>query len=238
MPFDPFAPDPGFKDDYDGTIVAARFALNDNGDTWSMELTVLADDGDETTVRKSLRKGTPWTSHDGGETITSTGKSTQQFHKESAYYKFLGHALRTDAAAELRSRSADLYQGYGPMHAAIWVGLRFHFETVADLDARVQDAEGNWGAAKDEHGTVVGVPIIQVTKYLGNAATNGKVETLFDVVDLQKLTTMAGLAHSHHDFQQAVMGLSDVHGESMLKNSTVKAHLNDKSWYEELKANA
>ena len=237
MPFDPFIGDTGLKDDYDGTIDSALFVQSDQG-SWQLQLVIKADDGEEPVIKLGIGAKSGFTSYDGGESVQ--GPSTEsRFNSSTGYFKFLNAAMRCGAAEELKTRSARLYDDHGPMHANSWVGLRFHFDVIYDLNAnRPNDETGKWEKIKDEQGNVVGAPVITPTKYLGVAESlpaNGQ-GSLMDNADLEKLTTAAQSSESYSQFAMMVMELIDADGNPMAKNKTVMSRLADQTWYEGLRS--
>ena len=245
---DEFTGDSGLKDDYDGVIVESEFEQSERGN-WQLHIKVAADDGDEVEYRYSVGgKDKGWTSYDGGETIQgATPKS--KFHDNSGYQQFIYKVMDTEAADELRERSASLYERRGPFHAALWMGLRFHWDVVTEKGRRANEA-GDW----EERDVQVSRP----TKFLGvtsleggqpkpaksnitpmptqaqTPSTNGAVE--ISEGDLKILTRLAVTNDTHEAFVDAVMEASGANGESFLKNKPVMKAVGKKDWYESVRS--
>jgi hypothetical protein len=244
--WDPFKGDTGLKDDYDGTITAAEF-LQDQRSKWTLQLTVHADDDEEPGIRLGLF-GDTWTSYDGGETVEGPTKKAT-FDARSAYHRFMAAAMKAGAEDELRDRSNDIYGGRGPMHAALWVGLRFHFDVI-NVPGNRQNEAGEWVKAEG------GIPVVLPTKFLGTASapsatsaapTSSPASTTTPAAqsngagsdihpdDLAVLKVHAS-SLEYAAFADKVMTLNGQDGQSMLKNKPVMAALANKDWYESLKS--
>lgn len=234
MGFNIFEPDTGLKEDYDGTIVDASFVQGDNLG-WSLQLTILADDGDEITPKFSLGAKSGFTSYDGGETVQGPSPTTK-LKESTSFYKFMNQCAKAGAAEDMKNRSDTLYDERGPLHAKFWVGFRFHFDVIMDKTARrPNDETGQWDLVRDATGAVVGAPISIPTRYLGiGSVDNGHQSSLMDNADLETITHLASITDDFTSFAQAVLDMKDSHGQPMAKNKTIMGKLNQK-WYEELR---
>lgn len=165
---DEFTGDSGLKDDYDGTIVKSEFEQSERGN-WQLHLVVAADDGDEVDYFYSVgAKDKGWTSYDGGETIQgATAKS--KFHDQTAMQKFIYKTMDTEAANVLRERSAGLYNRRGPFHAALWLGLRFHWDVVTEKQNRPQKKIVDGIETNEEEWVETDVQVSRPTRFLGVA---------------------------------------------------------------------
>lgn len=244
MSDDEFRGDTGLKDDFDGVISSAEFIQTQRGN-WALQLKIEAEDGDEVEQQYSVGgadKG--WTSYNGGETIEgATAKS--RYHIQSSIQKFIDVVMKVDGAGqELKTRSARDFGKRGPFHAALWTGLKFHWDVVDEMKARQDQETKEW---KD-----VPTPTMRPTKFIGvtgapalpalsSAPTPSAASTNQEASDITTpdLTTLRILANQHEDhgaFADAVMQAKDSGGMLFLKNRPVMQKLADKQWYESLKA--
>jgi hypothetical protein len=256
--WDPFKGDSGLKDDYDGTVTTAEFVQGQRGG-YSLELTIADEDQDETTIR--LGVGSGWVSLDGGETVENEGSGKARFNERTGYQRFIGAAMKSGGAEVLRQRSNDEYAGRGPMHAALWNGLQFHFDVV-HVPGQRPNGEGVW---EDVEG---GIPTVLPTKYLGEGAPQqvssagvgdaktGRASTKANPSATQTnsgtagtsasgsldihpkvLEEMTSLAHTldYGSWVDQVMMMKDDGGTPLAKNRPLMIKLGDESWYEELR---
>lgn len=119
---DEFDTDKGIRDDYDGTVKESFFQAGDQGAT-NLVLTVIADDGEEVEARYSV--GTDWASFDGGETVEHPSKS--KIRADSQLATLVERAMLCGAESVIRERAA----GKGQRTAALWPGLKFHWDVEA-----------------------------------------------------------------------------------------------------------
>lgn len=115
----------GLLDDFDGIVTGARFDTPSNyagGGQPLLELTVLADDGNETTGRYSLGNVGQWEIiNDGEEVVSRVGK--QKFVSTSKYGKLIERLTQLDPSC------LQTIIGRGnPRMAEVWIGLRFHWK--------------------------------------------------------------------------------------------------------------
>lgn len=256
---DLLTPDTGLKEDFDGTIFAAEWVANQKGN-YSLTLRVLADDDDEVEIRLNLGPTTKnWTSYDGGETVTNQSSNRGKFHLQSDYFRWLAAASKAGAEEEIRERGRKRFDGagQGPRHAALWLGLKFHFDVVNEPGRR----SGEDGVWKD-----VEIPAIRPTKYLGSgeeeeketpapkarktppasrAQTNSPPSTSvsphangpeISSDDLAILRQLAGQAADYESFADTVMETEDSDGVVFVKNRAVMTAMADESWFEGLKS--
>jgi len=252
---DEFQGESGLKEDWDGTIAIARFEQQGRGN-WALQMTSLADDGEEVRHRALSVGGADkgWASHDGGEEIMGTTVG-QKFHMQSAIQGFINRVMALDGAAdELRKRSKDLYESRGPMHAKLWEGLRFHWDVIQEprREPNPDNPSGSWVV---KAGEFVGVMVPE--RYLGVAdeapkahyvpqpsqqqtlpssapsSTNGGDISEADMVTL-KLIAMS--AETHKEFADAVMDTQGENGELLTRNPSVRKSLAKKEWWEALKS--
>lgn len=243
--WDPFKPDTGLKDDYDGTITSAEF-VQVNGGNYALQLVVTADDEEAPEIRLGCGKG--WVSYDGGETVEGPSAKAR-FHAMTAYAKFIGSAMKSGAGDELQGRSQRDHQGRGPMHAALWQGLRFHFEVLNEPGDMPDPNGGTKWIPNPE-----GVNRVAPTKYLGtteestsspdskktsSAQSSGTANTTSpsDSIHPADLATLTQHANEL-DFEpwvDHIMTLKDQSGSLFIKNKPVMALLASKDRYEALK---
>jgi hypothetical protein len=230
MPYDPFAPDTGLKEDFDGVIESALFVQNDSA-AWQLQLVIKADDGDEITPKYNLGAKSGVVSYDGGETV-SPPRPNFKFNNNVSYWKFMQQCFEAGAGDVLRERSEGLYDNQGPFHANLWKGLRFHYDVIMDTTAREPDPdkEGSWRAVPG--GRAVMIP----TKYLGSSVTVNAQPSLMDAADEEAVKVAARMSDSWKDFAETVSQITDANGQPLAKNRAVMAQLADQSWYESLKA--
>jgi hypothetical protein len=224
MPYNPFEGDTGLKSDYDGTIDSALFIQEQNG--WRLNLVIEADDGESAVLK--LGVGKAFTSIDGGETVQVPGSNTPKYNSNTAMYRFMRAAMDAGAGEVLMDRSEKLYEGLGPFHANMWVGLRFHFDVEMDMDAQRMNEAGGWEKVEG------GRPWIKPTEYLG-LVEEKKAEGAINDADMASLVATAKAATDHRDFMTKVMGLEADDGTKMAKNTAVVVRLKDESWFEALK---
>jgi len=119
---DPWEGTSGLRDDFDGTIVSARFTYDseyNNGNTLIARLEIEPDDGGEPEVLK-LSTGSGWEDDEKGKKAKrEDGKDPSGFNKSCNYYRFSAAALETDFA-EIARKSK-------PWEAEVWEGHNFHF---------------------------------------------------------------------------------------------------------------
>lgn len=158
----------------------------------------------------------------------------QRFHERSSIQQFINAALKAGAEDELRERSAKLFNRRGPMFAALWLGLRFHWDVVKEATQRQNQVTKEWEDAE--------VSILRPTRYLGKAtststptplapASNGEISET-DMTDLRLL------AMNHEewgDFCDSVMKATDTTGTPYVKNPAIRKNLSKKDWYESLR---
>ena len=159
--FDPFAGESGFKDDYDGMVDDAWFATQENyGDTVMLHLKVVADDGEE--VENRYPCGPDWATYDGGETVEHTKGDRKGFNKNTRYFGLIEAAMGLAGVEEvLRRRSAEL-AGKGPKAAALWKGLRFHWNVKTETK-KFKDRDTGEMIERD-------VSVVLPTVFLGEGA--------------------------------------------------------------------
>lgn len=142
--YDPFKTDSPFKDDYDGEIVEAWFGIAENyGDNLLAFLKVVADDGEEVENRYGMGGG--WNSFDQGETVEhekATPDNPKHFINTTAYAQLMAAAMESGAEDELRRRSRDELNNMGPRAAALWKGLKFHWEVKTETGTRKDRTTG------------------------------------------------------------------------------------------------
>lgn len=245
---DEFTGDSGLKDDWDGTITEAEFEQGQRGN-WQLKLHVAADDQDDQEFIYSVGgKDKGWSSFDGGETIQGPSAKAR-FHVKSGIQKFIDAAMKTDASEELKQRSKNLYDSRGPFHAALWVGLKFHWDVVEE-DGQRSDSEGVWHDEK--------VQAVRPTRFLGAgtaatstsssgpatttngtaaASSNGSTATdSISEADLKTLTRLAKMHDDHGEFVDAVMDESSESGEKFIKNKPIMKLIGKKDWYQTARA--
>jgi hypothetical protein len=122
---DEFDTDKGVKDDYDGIIVEAYFQAGEQGDT-NLVLKKAADDGD--VVEDRYRIGQDWASFDGGETVEHPSRS--KIRSDSQLAILVERAMGSGAEDVIRERSIANGRK-GQRTAALWPGLRFHWDVEA-----------------------------------------------------------------------------------------------------------
>lgn len=140
--YDPFAGESGLKDDYDGIIVDAWFATDpkyNNGQTLLVFLKKHDEEtGEETEDRYAC--GPDWGSYDGGETAEHPKGEQKGFNNQTAYYELISTAMEAGGEEEMRRRSSVELGGRGPKAAALWKGLRFHWEIKTET-RKIRDRE-------------------------------------------------------------------------------------------------
>lgn len=244
---DEFTGDSGLKDDYDGTITTAEFEQSERGN-WQLRLVVSADDGEEVPYLYSVGgKDKGWQSFDGGETIQSPSAKSR-FHVNSAMQKLIDRVMAIPEASEvLRERSATTFDHRGPFHAALWLGLRFHWDVVTEKQNRPKEGTDEW----EERDVQVSRP----TRFLGEAkgkvsgstgtanststpaspSTNGNTSTDITEEDLKLLTRLAATNETYEEFVDAAMDATGSNGETFLKNKPVMKLVSKKDWYASVK---
>ena len=140
--FDSLALGSNLKEDFTGVIRDAQFVKSDRGDNWQLRVWIDADDGDE--VEQGYGVGGDWASYDGGQTIEHPKGERTKINNQTSYAGWITAAVKSGAEEELRGRNRDLNnQGYRA--AALWTGLRFHFDVVevpGRTRLKVKNAEG------------------------------------------------------------------------------------------------
>lgn len=244
--YDPFKPDTGLKDDFDGTVITEEFKQSDYGN-YGLVLTVEADDGEVIELRP-LGCGKDWKSVDGGESVEGpSAKST--FHVNTGMSDWISFAMKAGAEEELRRRSKDEFSGRGPMHAGLWHIMRFHFDVVEQKANRQNRETKEWEE--------VTVNVVRPTKYLGTAtevkssgtpspstaSTSSVSQTAFHsngantTIHPTDLATLQTLAQQHPftKWVDKAMMLKGVDGELLLRNNAVKAMLSSEEQYNSLR---
>jgi hypothetical protein len=242
------SPDSGLKEDFTGTIFEAEWVQGQRGG-YSLQLKILADD--EEVVQVNLGAGKDWVSYDGGESVKGPGPRAK-FNERSGMWRWISAAVKAGAGDELKRRDRERFNGKGPLYAAVWLGLRFHFDVVKEPGDR-PDEKGEWKPVEG------GIPAIRPVKYLGSGEESEK-ET--PKVETQKLTRtkrpaptttpsngadisendleiLKGLATRHNDYGQfadAVMETEDSAGVVFAKNRNVMMRLSREEWFEELRS--
>lgn len=229
MPYDPFQPDTGLKEDFDGVIESALFRQNDQA-AWQLQLVIHADDGEDVTPTFNLGAKSGVVSYDGGETI-SPPRPNFKFNQNVGFSKMMKTYMAVPGAADvLYDRSNKLYDGLGPFHANLWVGLRFHWDVIMDLEGRRMDED-----TKEFKKVPGGVAVMVPTEFLGVATTTSATPTLMDFADLEQVASIAKTSGSWKEFAEAVSQIKDAHGQPLAKNPQFAAQLGDVGWYESLK---
>lgn len=122
---DPWAGTSGLRDDFDGTIVSAKFIYDSeyfNGDALLMTMEVTPDDGGEPEILK-LSVGKGWDQDaKGAKAKREDNSDPKGFNKSTNYFRFCAAALETDFAPTLRENV--------PWDASIWEGQNFHFNRL------------------------------------------------------------------------------------------------------------
>lgn len=158
--YDPFEGESGLRDDWDGRIDDAWFAINPNANnamTCYFKVTDL-EEGDEVELRYGC--GPEWGSFDGGETIEHPKGDQKRLNNSTAYFAFVKSAMDAGAEEVLRSRSKEL-GGRGPKDVNLWKGLAFHFEV--EQETRNMPDRDNPGKRID-----VTITRTLATKFLGD----------------------------------------------------------------------
>jgi len=257
---DEFSWDSGLKEDWDGVVKDSIFIQQDRGN-YALQLISLADDGEEVVHRPLSVGGADkgWHSYDGGETIVGATEN-QKYHARSSVAGFIDAAAKSGAEAELRRRSTGLYGSRGPYHAALWVGLRFHWDVVTVIQQRQNQQTKEWEDTQ--------VQIMVPTRYLGTAEMQQQqlqpqqvqpqqtpppaqsIQQQIPTTTFQQPATNGGipeedlvnlklLAMEHEEwgaFADAVLSGTATNGESYVKNTTIRANVSKKEWFDQLRA--
>lgn len=232
------------RDDWDGTIVYARFEQQNAGN-WALVLKSVDEATGEEYTHQPLSVGGKdkgWVSHDGGEEIMGATLE-QRYHPRTRIAQWIDDCSKAGARPELLKRSKELYDRRGRFFAELWMGLRFHYDIKQVTEDRPdkENEGGPWVPTK--------VMAMKPTKFLGVAgvvpkesasttsspstsATNGDISA----EDLEILTGLAMKNDNHDKFVDAVMAAPDSQGEIFLRNPKIRPLLSKMSWYESLKA--
>lgn len=228
---DEFSWDIGIKENYDGTISNETLFKQQDRGNWTLTLVIDADDGDRPTINLSVGgadKG--WTSVNGGETLVNTFNKEAKYHVKSTIAQFINSAIDAGASEELKARSRELNNN-GPYEAALWWGMRFHFDAVEEEQNRRDEKTGEWNPQK--------VQVTKPIKYLGMADQAAETSQSTDGIDEDDMRTLVILAAQHDDrgkFADAVMKTPGKDGDPMLRNKAIMAKLSDKAFWDTLKA--
>lgn len=126
--FDPFKGESGFKDDYDGVVEEAWFAAGDYG--VNLHLKIIADDGEE--VENRYPTGPDWETFDGGDTVEHPKGERKGFNKNTRYFQLIGTAMGLEGVEGLLRERSRALDGKGPKAAALWKGLKFHWNVMTE----------------------------------------------------------------------------------------------------------
>lgn len=144
--YDEFSGGTGLVDDYDGTITDAFFSTDanyNNGQTLCLHLEVATDDTSNPEVVNLYPCGPDWASYDDGETAEHPKGEKQRFNGNTKVMKLIAAAIATgpEAEAEMRRRSRELFNGLGHRYAALWKGMKFHWNVQTE-DVKFTDKMG------------------------------------------------------------------------------------------------
>jgi hypothetical protein len=257
--FDPFKGGSGLKENFDGTITRVQFVKDAQARNWSAQMHIVADDQEEIEPKYGLGSG--WSSFDGGDSVEHENKSPHTlFNNQTAYWGWIAAAMGSGAEDLLRERNKAC-DNRGPQFASLWEGLRFHFDIVqAPIRVPVVGEDGKQtGEWKDsttprlipqkflglqgDQGSQTAAPTASTATTAGTASstttastggsTNGVAGSL-SAEDSAKLKVLAR-SNTFAEFVDAVMGLTDSNGVSMLENREVMAALSQESFYESMK---
>lgn len=243
---DEFSGDTGLKENFDGTITSPEFTQSQRGN-WGLHFTIAADDGEEVERTYSVGgadKG--WTSYDGGETIEGPSAKAR-FHVRSSIQKFIDDCMTAGAGDALRERSKTQFNSRGPFHAALWNGLRFHWDVVQRTEPSRTES-GEWvdketdvmvpvkflgvagGVQQSPQPAAQAAPTgdSQAASQAAVAASNGA-----DIheMDLKMLKGLAKSANDHGNFADLVMEAADHAGEPFIKNKAVMKKIGQEDFY-------
>lgn len=130
--YDPFEGESGLRDDYDGRIDDAWFAVNPNANNAMTLYLKVFDLEEEDELELRYGCGPDWGSFDGGETIEHPKGDQKRLNNSTAYFAFVAASMNAGAEEVLRARSKEL-DGRGPKDANLWKGLLFHFEVETSV---------------------------------------------------------------------------------------------------------
>ena len=165
--YDEFQGTSGLVDDYDGEITDAYFSTDanyNNGQTLCLHLEVATDDTSNPEVTNLYPCGPDWASYDDGATAEHPKGEKQRFNGNTKIMKLITAAMKSGAEDEMRRRSREEFAGVGHRHAALWKGLKFHWNVQTE-HVSFTDKLGN----KVERDTNVIVP----TEFLGIVGETG-----------------------------------------------------------------
>jgi hypothetical protein len=253
---DDFDPEPEsapswLKDDWDGTIMYARFEQQGQGN-WALQLVSIDKATGEEYRHQPISVGGKdkgWTSHDGGEEI-SGATADQRYHPRTNIAKWIDWCIAAGAKDEMLKRSREKYGRRGRFFADLWMDLEFHYDVVTVTEDRPDKTKEDgrpWIPTK--------VQVMKPTKFLGvgngnqlplsstpsttatatatSASTNGSG---INEADMATLTLIAMSAETHGEFADAVMDTEDASGTPFTKNPTIRKNLSKKEWWESLKS--
>jgi hypothetical protein len=241
--FDPYQPNfPNLKNNFDGVVAFGRFNTGDFG----MAYQPILEATDQDIVEPRYGVGRGWTSADGGATVRhESGRDNVGFDDGTAYMDLIVHMM--DAGAK-----DILYQRYdaglGPRFAENYNNLIFHWEITKRPVRRPASNED--GTPKlDEQGRRVWedqtINRLLPTKYLGvdeahggvavpSAATQDPLSALSSE-DQEKVVRAALDSGSYFQFIDALRGLTDSNGQTMISVEEIRQALATEEWYTSLR---
>lgn len=262
---DDFDPEPEqapswLKDDWDGTIMYARWEQQGQGN-WALQLVSIDKATGEEYRHQPISVGGKekgWASHDGGEEIMG-GTENQRYHVKSNIQKWIDWTMAAGAKGEMLKRSREKYERRGRFFADLWMDLEFHYDVVTVTEERPDKTKEDgkpWIPTK--------VQVMKPTKFLGvgngnqlslaisatsptstssvPSTTQSNTENGISTSDLATLKTIALAATTHAEFVDAVMDTNMAgpngkpgEGDLFLKNMYVKKNLSKEGWYLEMK---
>lgn len=250
--FDPFKPESGLKGDYIGSIVDAYFEPTQYGTVLQLKK-LDVETNEEVTDRYGC--GPDWATYDGGASIHHPSGVTKGFNGATAMSELIVASFKAGAEDVMRARSAQLYQNRGPMYAAFWKGLQFHWDVISEQKSfkdretgeqksqmvnRILPSKFIGEVPVDNVRPVTGTPQAQAQP-VGTTPANPVPADggPFSGVNPADQTTITNLAKTHPQpqFVDEVMSLNDsTTGQPLVHNANLIAALADPAFYESLKA--
>ena len=242
--FNPYKPGSGLKDDFDGVIVDGVFTTDPQSGATSIILMVQADDGDEWPARYGCGNG--WESYDAGVSVKHPGGNRQLFNASTAYSDFMQHAWDAGAKDDMLARIRTVG---GPIVAANWNGMKFHWEVLDRETRRPEDREDGsrvWMDVKIQRTLPVkyfGMAGVQESLPVSSSSTSaisatGDPLSVLDSVTAAKVRQVAQQAPTYEKFIDGMLALTSAAGTPIMDLVEIGTAVASSDWYEALHSNS